>query len=90
MTTITIETENATIAKKIVGFLKTISSIHSITVHDESGNSLTDTDWVKPGRPATDEEHEQMLNEAEESPYMSAFDAGQFSKELIEKWSREK
>ncbi len=90
MTTITIETENATIAKKLVGFLKTISSIHSITVHNDSEKPLSATDWVKIGRPATDEEHEQMLNEAEVSPYMSAKDAEQFSKELIEKWSREK
>ena len=90
MTTITIETENTAVAKKLVGFLKTISSIRSVTIHSATENPFTAADWVSAGKPATDEDHELMLKEAEKSPSMTARAAERFSKELIEKWSRKK
>ena len=47
-------------------------------------------DWINPSRPATEEECEQMIREAEESPSMSAEEAQEYSVKLIEEWRKGK
>ena len=62
--TFTLEVDRAFHAKQLIGFLKTLPHIKSVTT-EKSSAKLSDTDWIKPGRPATDEEFEQMLDECE-------------------------
>ncbi len=86
METLVVKTDNAANARKLADFLKTIGYVKSVGTL----KPLTDEDWIRPGRPATDEEHERMLNEAEESPSMVAEEAEEYSRKLIDKWSKKK
>ena len=90
MNILTVETDNVANARKLAAFLKTIGYIKSVNIDNVPLKPLTGSDWIKPGRPATEDEHEQMLNEAEESPSMLAEEAEEYSRELIEKWNKEK
>lgn len=65
MTSITIETENADVAKKLIAFLKSISFIKSVVVNEVKDKPLAAADWVRPGRPATEKEIEQLAIEME-------------------------
>jgi len=47
-------------------------------------------DWINPSRPATEEECEQMIIEAEQSPSISAEEAQEYSLKLIEEWRKGK
>ena len=49
--------------------------IHEIIENDEYLKPLTDEDWIKPGRPATEQEFIQMLEEAEKGPFYTIEEA---------------
>ena len=51
---------------------------------------LTAADWVRPGRPATDEEIDEMLDEAEKSPSIPFEHAKRETLNQIEKWTKKK
>lgn len=46
--------------------------------------------WVNPSRKATDEEIEQMLDECENSPTLSAEEARQYLSERIATWKEQR
>lgn len=60
MQTLIIKVDTASHATQVANFLKTVPYIKSV-VTEKSTVKLTDEDWIKPGRPATDEELEQLL-----------------------------
>ncbi len=45
-------------------------------------------DWTNPSRPATEEECEQMILDAEASPSITAEEAQAYSLKLIEEWRK--
>lgn len=45
-------------------------------------------DWTKPGRPATDKELEQMADEAEASPTISAKAARKLTLKAVKDWHK--
>lgn len=70
MNTLTIETDTAANAKKLVIVLKSIGYVKSVRfekprVPEKPLKSLTESDWVRPGRPATVDEHEKLCREME-------------------------
>mgnify|MGYP001598354713 CR=1 FL=1 len=73
MPTLIVKIDTANHAAQVTNFLKTIPYIKSVIAEPrksslpvrQAGSSLTAADWVRPGRPATDEEIEQMLDECE-------------------------
>jgi hypothetical protein len=62
MTTLTVKTDNKVHAKKLAGFLRTIGYVKEVHVGDTS-DTLTDDDWVLPGRPATEAEIDKLLDD---------------------------
>ncbi len=62
MNILTVETDNAANAKRLADFLKSIGYVRSVNF-EKKLKPLTGADWIKPGRPATDEELEQMCLE---------------------------
>ena len=61
MNTLVVTTDTKTNAKQLASFLKKVKSVKSVTI------STTDNvyNWANPSRPATDEEFESMIAEAE-------------------------
>ena len=59
---ITIEIENQERADALVYFLRH----HGYDIRINESEKLKDEDWVLPGRPATDEEHEELAKAMEE------------------------
>ena len=70
--TFTLEVDRAFNAKRLAGFLKTLPHIKSV-ITEKTHGKLSDADWIKPGRPATDEELEQLAVEmdADKGEYTS-------------------
>ena len=62
--------------------------IHEIIENDEYLRPLTAEDWIKPGRPATEEEFIQMLEEADKGPYLNLDDALKLSIVEFEAWKK--
>ncbi|MEK6614618.1 MAG: hypothetical protein AABZ32_00675, partial [Bacteroidota bacterium] len=58
--TFTLETDSAFNAKHLSDFLKTLPHIKSVST-EKLLEKLSDADWIKPGRPATNEEFEEMI-----------------------------
>lgn len=71
MSRLTIETDSAASAKEIASMLRKMKSVKKVTIEkQDSDSSLVQEpevpyDWTNPSRPATDEEFEQMILEAE-------------------------
>lgn len=63
--------------------VKQLSFVESAQIEGEEYN------WINPTRPATDEECEQMIKEAEESQSMTAEEAREYSLKLIKEWEKE-
>jgi len=85
MTTLTVTIDNKTQAKKLAGLLKSIKYVKEVRV-EEPGIALSDEDWVLPGRPATDAEIEEMVNQMDKDPY-SGITSQKFL-EVLEKWNK--
>ncbi len=68
MQTLIVKIDTNTNAVALLNFLKTLPYIKSITAKNttQTVEPLTAADWVRPGRPATDEEIELMLDECEQ------------------------
>lgn len=65
MRTLIVKIDTATHAEQVANFLRTVPYIKSVITEKTDVSPLTAADWVRPGRPATDEEIEQMLDECE-------------------------
>ena len=84
--TITTDTENQ--AKFLATFLKNLQMVRSVDISSEE-SSDEEYNWTNPSRPATDEEFEQMIAEAEQQTGVPAETARKQTMELIEKWMTE-
>jgi hypothetical protein len=85
MTTLTVTIDNKAQAKKLAGFLKSIKYVKEVRL-EEPGIVLSDEDWVLPGRPATEAEIEEMVNQMDKDT-----DSGITSQkflEVLEKWNK--
>ncbi len=85
MTTLTVTIDNKAQAKKLAGLLKSIKYVKEVRV-EEPGIVLSDEDWVLPGRPATEAEIEEMVNQMDKDT-----DSGITSQkflEVLEKWNK--
>lgn len=65
MQTLIVKIDTANHATQVANFLKTVPYIKSV-VTEKINKKLSDADWIKPGRPATDEELEQLAAEMEQ------------------------
>lgn len=69
-------------ALSFLDFIKNLDFVQKVEQVKESFEPLSKEDWIKPGRPATDEEFEQMLNGAENSKDLSLNEAKESLKHL--------
>ncbi len=68
MQTLVIKTDNKKNATLLADFLKSLQYVKSVVLKSETKKEvLTSEDWTKPGRPATNEEIEHRIYEAENS-----------------------
>jgi len=85
MTTLTVTIDNKAQAKKLAGLLKSIKYVKEVRI-EEPGIVLPDEDWVLPGRPATEAEIEEMVNQMDKHTY-SGITSQKFL-EVLEKWNK--
>jgi hypothetical protein len=65
MTTVTVNIENLSDAQKFLSLVKNMNFVKSAEIVNYN-HQLNDNDWVISGRPATDDEIESMISEAEQ------------------------
>lgn len=90
MQTVIVKLDTASHAAQVASFLKTIPYIKSVIVEPEISAPLTAADWVRPGRPATDEEIEKMLDECEKSVGLTTTEAKAETYKLLNEWHRKR
>lgn len=74
MTTIIVNIDSDTNAKDLANVLKNLTYVKSVKYYKIQENIeeiLTEENWVKPGRPATDEEFNALLKRSEASANIS-------------------
>lgn len=69
-------------------FINNLDFVKRIEPIKEPVKTLSKEDWIKPGRPATDEEFEQMLIASEDSKNLSLKEAKKLTKIKFDKWQR--
>jgi len=57
MATITINIEDLAEARKFLHLAKNLKFVKKARIRNDNVKPLTDEDWIKPGRPATDKEN---------------------------------
>lgn len=62
MTTLKVNIDNQSDAKTLATFLRTLGYVESVSV-EKTERPLSDADWILPGRPATDAEINQLLDD---------------------------
>lgn len=67
-----------------------IKMVERLTFVESAKIERKEYDWINPTRPATEEECEQMILDAEASPSMSAEEAQEYSLKLIQEWQKDK
>ncbi len=60
MTTLVIRTDNMMNARKLSAMLKDVTYVKSVDVFNEP--ELSGSDWIKPGRAATNDEVKKLVN----------------------------
>lgn len=92
METLIVKTDNATNARKLADFLKTIGYIKSVNLDNGPLKPLTGSDWIKPGRPATDEELEKLAKEMqveeESGEYFTAEEVKKSAANSLKEWRK--
>ncbi len=80
------------VSSAFLEFVKKLDFVHGVEEVDEPAGPLTAEDWSKPGRPATDEEFENLATEmeAEEKSGLGMFaeEAEEYVTKRIEKWKK--
>ena len=69
MSIITVEINNPTNVKRFISILEDLKYVKSFipdSIENKNLTPLTEVDWIKPGRPATDEEFEQLAIDMEQ------------------------
>lgn len=90
MHTLIIKTDTAANGNKVADFLRSIEYIKSVEIEDPL-TPLTDNDWVRPGRPATQEEHELLCKEMEKDEGgFTTEEAKAITLEEIKQWRKKK
>ncbi|OFX23125.1 MAG: hypothetical protein A2033_02205 [Bacteroidetes bacterium GWA2_31_9] len=85
MQTFSVTINNDANAKLFLNLMKQLKFVKAITVETKV-DKLRDDDWIKPGRPATDEELEQLCIEMEADK--GEIDSKVFFKQLKEKYKK--
>jgi hypothetical protein len=85
MTTLKVTIDNAEFAKILAGFLKSIKQVKEVSFETSSG-SLTESDWVVPGRKATSKELEELARLMENDTPYGSMNSRQLKQE-IKKWT---
>jgi len=81
MQKVIVNIDNPINAKLFLKMVKQLNFVESVKIEGE------EYDWINPKRPATNEECEQMIAEAEECPSMAAEQAKEYSLKLAkESW----
>ena len=76
MQKVIVNIDNPTNANLFLKMVEQLNFVESVKIEDKG------YDWINPTRHATDEECEQMIKEAEESPSMTSEDAKKYSLKL--------
>ena len=95
--TLIVETNTNADARMLAAMLKRLDFVKTVSISKTAKSNkpntslakqkkLTDKDWILPGRPATDEETEQMLNECEASPELTAKEAKALTMKKLDLW----
>lgn len=97
--TLIIETNNDANAKMLAAMLRNLNFVKAVTIKPTKNNKpnsstekqkpLTAKDWSMPGRPATDEEIEQMLDECEQGVAISAEKSKKNNFNKFKEWQKE-
>jgi hypothetical protein len=74
------------VSSAFLEFVKKLDFVHGVEEVDETTKPLTAEDWSKPGRPATDEEFEQMIKEAKKSKELTFEEAKNMTKTYFDEW----
>jgi len=91
METLIVKTDNAANAKRLAVFLKSIGYVKSVNL-EKPMKPLKGADWIKPGRPATEEELEQLAKEMqveeESGEYFTAEDVKKNAANRLKEWGK--
>ena len=98
MQRITVETDNLASAKQLATFLRTVKTVKKVVIEQQKNGAESylvsepaeEYNWTNPTRPATDEEFEQMITEAENSPSMTLEEAKAHTFKLIDEWEKKR
>jgi hypothetical protein len=69
-------------------FIKKLDFVQKVEQVEEPFKPLSNEDWIKPGRPETDEKFEQMIKSAEESKDLNFEEAISLSEKKYTEWSK--
>ncbi len=95
MQTLIVKTENESAAKLLLAFLKTVRLVKSVTIAPDDSKTgvlnepANEYNWINPTRPATDEEFELMIAEAEAEEGISAKQAKALTTKKIAQWKKQ-
>jgi hypothetical protein len=86
MHTLLLTTNTAADAKQLADFLSKMKTVKSVTIDPP----LKEEKWVNPLLRLTEEEHNKLLDLAEGSTQLTTEEAEEYSKRLLEQWSKKK
>jgi hypothetical protein len=90
MKTIIVDIDNESNAKTLSDFLKSLNYVKSVKYFseiDSEAGTIAEEDWIKPGRPATEEEFEDLIKKAETSKSIPAEDSKSQNLKKLDEWA---
>lgn len=91
MNTLLVTTDTLSSARQLASFLKKVKTVKSVFINSRDDEPY---DWTNPSRPATDEEFEQMITDAEKEIAMGqgipAETARKQTLKSIKKWRQKR
>jgi len=90
-----VETDSAANGKLLLRLMKEIKFVKSVKPADKHielptvGDAEEEYNWINPTRPATDEEFEQMISEAEKEQGIPAEKARKLTMKEIDRWMKD-
>lgn len=88
MKTFNVTIDNAKNATFFLHLMKTLKFVKRVTIADFNEDGSDRNNLIDPSHPATDDEIEHMLNEAEESPLLTVEESKKHAYKLIDKWDK--
>lgn len=95
MQTLIVKTESEAATKLLLAFLKTVRLVKSVTLFSPETNTSVVNEsseaynWTNPSRPATDEEFELMIAEAEAEEGIPAEEARALTMKKLAEWRKQ-